>query len=171
MSFLKSLSERVEALGDQIVKWNFRLPDLTNDESHEKVLTAIEVREELTELTEVSFKKFRGILLRLDTLEDIVETLERAGDESWEALSNKVSTLVEVSVTTLTGRLTELEQTVQSQRTTPIADENDVLNMETWSTLEQVMWTELGKVHDQTQEIPNLFKICEKLNETTAQGK
>ena len=138
---------------------------LTNDESHEKVPTAIEVREELTELTEVSFKKFQGILNRLDTLEEIVEMLEHARDESWEAISNKVSTLVEGSVSTLNGRLTELEHTVQSQRTTPIADEDDVLNMETWSTLEQVIWTELGKVRDQTQEIPNLYTICEKLRE------
>ena len=51
VSFLKNLSERVEALGDQIVKWNFRLPDLSTEESDEKVPTAIEVREELTELT------------------------------------------------------------------------------------------------------------------------
>ena len=122
--------------------------------------------EELTELTEVSFKKFRGILNRLYTLEEIVDTLEHARDESWEAVSNKVSTLVEGSISTLNGRLTELEHTVQSQKTTPVENEDDVLNMETWSTLEQVMWAELGKVRDQTQEIPKLYTICEKLHQT-----
>ena len=81
VSYLKNLSERVEVLGDQIVKWDFRLPDLTNDESDEKVPTAFEVREELTELSEDSYKKFRQILNRLYTLEEIVDTLELARDE------------------------------------------------------------------------------------------
>ena len=39
--------------------------------------------------------------------------------KTWEAISHKVSTLVEDSVGSLTDRLTELEHTVQSQRTTP----------------------------------------------------
>ena len=64
--------------------------------------------------------------------------IETDREESWEAIShNKVSTLVEGSVGSLTERLTELEHTVQSQRTTPVT-EDDVLNMETWSALEQV---------------------------------
>ena len=95
----------------------------------------------------------------MHTLEEIVDTLEHARDESWEAVSNKVSTLVESSVSTLNGRLTELEHTVQSQRTTPVENEDDVLNMEAWSTLEQV-------IRDQTQEIPRLYTICEKLQQT-----
>ena len=69
-----------------------------------------------------------------------------------------MSTLVEDSVGSLTERLTELERTVQSQRTTPITDD-DVLNMETWSTLEQVIWTELGKVREQVQEVPNVRSL------------
>ena len=65
VSFLKSLSEHVEELGDQIVKWNNRLPDLS-DENDEKVPTAvyIEVQEELTALTDTSYKKFHSILNR-----------------------------------------------------------------------------------------------------------
>ena len=42
VSFLRDLQEHVEELGNQIVKWNNRLPDL-NDENDEKVPTAIEV--------------------------------------------------------------------------------------------------------------------------------
>ena len=37
--------------------------------------------------------------------------------------------------------------------------------METWSTLEQVIWTELGKVREQSQEVPNLYTLCEHLSE------
>ena len=89
--------------------------------------------------------------------------IENDKEESWEAISHKVSTLVEDSIGSLTERLTELEHTVQSQRTTPVT-EDDVLNMETWSTLEQVIWSELGKVREQAQEVPNLYIVCEELN-------
>ena len=45
---------------------------------------------------------------------------------------------MENSVGSLTERLTELEHTVQSQGTTPVTEEH-VVDMETWSTLEQVI--------------------------------
>ena len=57
-----------------------------------------------------------------------------------------------------------MEHTVQSHRTTPISDD-DALNRETWSTLEQVIWTELSKVREQSQEVPNLYTLCEQLHE------
>ena len=76
MSFLKCLSEEVEELGNQIVKWNSRLPDL-NDENDEKVPTASEVQEELTTLTDDSYKKFHTLFNRLHTLENIVTTLDQ----------------------------------------------------------------------------------------------
>ena len=136
-SFLKSLSENVEELGNQIVKWNNRLPDL-NDENDEKVPTAIEVQEELTALTDTSYRKFNSIFNRLHTLEGIVATLEHSREESWEAVSNRVSTLVEGSVTSLSGRVTELEHALQSQRTTPVKTEDAAANAETWAALEQV---------------------------------
>ena len=164
VSFLKSLSEQVEELGNQIVKWNNRLPDL-NDENDEKVPTAIEVQEELTALTDTSYKKFHSILNRLHTLEGIVATLEHSREESWEAVSNRVSTLVEGSVTSLSGRLTELEHVLQSQRTTPVETEDAVANAETWAALEQVMWAELGKVRDQAQDVPRLYALCEKIQQ------
>ena len=37
--------------------------------------------------------------------------------------------------------------------------------METWSTLEQVIWSELGKVKEQAQEVPNIYTLCEELRE------
>ena len=89
--------------------------------------------------------------------------LEKDETESWEAVSHKVSTLVEDSVGSLTERLTELENTVQSQGTTPVT-EQDVLHMDTWSTLEQVFWSELGKLKEQSQEIPTLYTLCEELH-------
>ena len=118
----------------------------------------------MDELKDVVYRKLKEILTSLNTLRESVRLIENDKEESWEAISHKVSTLVEDSVGSLTERLTELEHTMQSQRTTPVT-ENDVLNMETWSTLEQVIWSELGKVREQAQEVPNIYALCEKLYE------
>ena len=89
--------------------------------------------------------KIKELATGLNNLRESVQLIEKDQEESWEAVSHRVSTLVENSVGSLTERLTELEHTVQSQGTTPVTEE-DVLNMETWSTLEKVIWAELGKV-------------------------
>ena len=132
VSFLRDLHECVEELGTQIVKWNNRLPDL-NDENDEKVPTAIEVQEELTALSDTCYRKFHSRFNRLHTLEGMVGAIEHSREESWEAVSNRVSTLVESSVTSLSGRVTELEHVLQSQRTTPVETENVAVNAETWA--------------------------------------
>ena len=98
----------------------------------------------------------------LNSLRVSVRLIEQDKTESWEAVSHKASTLVENSVRSLTERLTELEHTVQSQGTTPVTEE-DVLDTETWSALEQVIWSELGKLKEQSQEIPNLYTLCGEL--------
>ena len=166
LSFLTKLTTQVDLLEDQVVKWRHRLPELTNDESQEKIVSAVEVREELDEFKDAVYRKLREIATSLQTLQESVRLIETDKEESWEAISHKVSTLVESSVGSLTERLTELEQTVQSQRTTPVT-EDDVLNMETWSTLEQVIWSELGKVKEQAQEVPNLYQMCEQFHENS----
>ena len=149
----------MEELGSQVVKWGNRLPDL--HENDEKVPTAIEVQEELSELTETCFRKFHSIFTRLSALEGMVGTLEHSREESWEAVSNRVSTLVESSVTSLSGRLTELEQALQSQRTTPVETEDTAMNEETWAASEQVIWAELEKVKEQLQgPQPNINMGC-----------
>ena len=109
----------------------------------------------------MSIGKIKELATGLNNLRESVQLIEKDKDESWEAVSHKVSTLVEKSVGSLTERLTELEHTVQSQGTTPVTEE-DVLDMETWSTLEQVIW--LGKVKEQSQEVPNLYILCEELH-------
>ena len=60
---LKTLHDSVEELGNQVVKWNNRLPDLTDatDEDGDKVPTAIDVQEELTSLTNTCFTKFHNL--------------------------------------------------------------------------------------------------------------
>ena len=137
---------------------------MTDDESKERIVSAVEVREELDEFKEVLLRKLKEFLTNLNTVQESVRLIENDREESWEAISHKVSTLVEDSVGSLTERLTELEHTVHSRRTTPVSDD-DVLNMETWSTMEQAIWSELGKVREQVQEVPNLHTLCEHLHE------
>ena len=166
VSFLKTLHASVEEMSKQIVKWNHRLPDLNDDETDEdgdKLPTAVEVQEELTDLTNMSYTKFHRIFNRLQALENMVGTLGQSRDESWEAVSNRVSTLVESSVTSLSGRLTELEQALHSQRTTPIESDDVGVNAETWAASEQVIWSELGKVKEQLQDVPRLQELFEKI--------
>ena len=73
------------------------------------------------------YRKIKELATGLNNLRGSVQLIEKDKDESWEAVSHRVSTLVENSVGSLTERLTELEHTVQSQGTTPVTEE-DVLN-------------------------------------------
>ena len=59
VSFLSKLSEQVELLEDQVVKWRYRLPELADDESQEKIVTAVEVQEELDELKDMVTRSLR----------------------------------------------------------------------------------------------------------------
>ena len=158
MSYLSSLSEQVDLL------WKYRPPGQTGDEDQERVVTAVEVQDELDEFRSDVFRKLKELATGLNNLRESVRLIEKDKEESWEAVSHKLSNLVEDSVGSLTERLTELEHTVQSQGTTPVMEE-DVLNMETWSTLEQVIWSELSKVKEQAQEVPNIYTLCGELHE------
>ena len=89
LSFLTKLSEQVELLEDQIIKWRYRLPELTDDESKERVVSAVEVREELDEFKEVVLRKIQWILTNLDSLQESVRLLENDREESWEAIREK----------------------------------------------------------------------------------
>ena len=163
MSYLSSLSEQVDALWECLPPGSAP-PGQTGDQGQERNVTAVEVQDETEELRKGVYRKIKELATGLNNLRESVQLIEKDKDESWEAVSHKVSTLVENSVGSLTERLTtELEHTVQSQGTTPVTDE-DVLDIETWSTLEQVIWSELGKMKEQTQEIPNLYTVCVELN-------
>ena len=166
VSFLKSLHESVEALGAQIVKWNQRFPELEGtDEDGDKLPTASEVREELLDLDNTCYAKFRHFTDKIKALEGMITTLQNSREESWEAVSNRVSTLVESSVTSLSGRVTELEQALHSQRTTPMQSDDVGAETETWAASEQVIWAELDKVKEQAQRVPQLYELFETIRQ------
>ena len=103
-------------------------------QNHPRVVTAVEVQDEMDEFREDVYQKIKERATGLNNLRDSVRLIEKDKDESWEAVSHKVSTIVENSVGSLAERLSELEHTVQSQGTTPVTD-GGVLNMETLSAL------------------------------------
>ena len=129
LTFLASMSEQVDLMEQQIIKWRYRLPDLTDDDSRERVVTAVEVQEDLYKFKDVAMRKIKELTTTLTALEGEVRLFERDREESWEAVSHKVSTLVDDSVSALSERLSELEHTVQSRMTTPVTDRRE------WKTL------------------------------------
>ena len=160
-SYLSSLKEQVDAIW-KCLPAECGPPGQADDEGPERVVTAVEVQNDMDDFRKDVYMKMKELAIGLNNLRESVQLIERDKTESWEAVSHKVSTLVESSVGSLTERLTELEQTVQSQETTPVVEE-DVLDRETWSTLEQAIWSELGKLKEQSQEIPNLYTLCGEL--------
>ena len=68
LTFLASMSEQVNLIENQIIKWRYRLPELTDDDSEERVVSAVEVQEDLDELKEVVLKKLKDLLTNLNAL-------------------------------------------------------------------------------------------------------
>ena len=159
------MSEQVVLLEQQIIKWRCRLPDLTDDTSRDRIVTAVEVQEDLSKFKDVAMRRIRELTTTLTALEEEVRVFERDREESCEAVSHKVSTLVDDSVSALTERLTELEHTVQSRMTTPVT-EDSVTHVEVWSTIGQALMSELRKLKDeQTEAVTRLSDLFEKLHE------
>ena len=57
LTSLASVSEQVGLLDNQIIKWRYRLPDLTDDTSRERVVSAVEVQEDLNKFKDVAMRK------------------------------------------------------------------------------------------------------------------
>ena len=127
-------------------------------------MSAVDVNEDLSEFKEIVLKKFKEGITNLDALAGNVRLLEQSREESRETVSHRVSTLVDDSVSALTGRLMELEHTVQSRMTTPVT-EDSITNLEAWTAIEQALMSELGKLkRDYAEEIPRLYELCEQLH-------
>ena len=135
VSYFSGMSEQVAYLEQQIHKWQHRLPDLPDDDSRERVIPAVEVKEDLDKSKDKAMEKVREVNNALFALETEVRLFERACDESWEAVSQRVSALkVDGSVGALSERLNDLEHTVQSRMTTPVTEES-ATHVEAWQPL------------------------------------
>ena len=72
------MSEQVSLIEQQILRWRYRLPDLSDDDSREHVISAVEVREDLDKFKDKTMEKAREANNRLFALENEVRLFERA---------------------------------------------------------------------------------------------
>ena len=101
------MSEQASLIEQQIHRWRYRLPDLSDDDSRERVTSAVEVKEDLDKFKDKTMEKVREVNNALFALENEVRLFERARDDSCEAVSQRVSSLVDDSVGALSERLTK----------------------------------------------------------------
>ena len=116
------IHERIQLSESQIIKWRYRLPELTDDEDTSTIVPAVEAQEQLSAFRDLTRTKIHEIRLETSSLEANIGVLERARSESWELISNRLNSTLDRTANTLSDRMTELEHTVQSQRTTPATD-------------------------------------------------
>ena len=63
------MSEKVDLMEKQIHRWRYRLPDLTDDESHEPVVSAVEAQDQLSQFQESSRSNVRDVRHEINSLE------------------------------------------------------------------------------------------------------
>ena len=120
IGLLAPLKDRVDLAESQIVRWRYRLPELTDDADDQPVVvTAIEVQEQLDKFRELTRRKIREIGQETNSLEEKIGILERARSEFWELVSHRLNSTLDGTANASSDRVTELEQMMQSQRTTP----------------------------------------------------
>ena len=119
IGLLTPLQERVELAENQIIKWRYRPPELTDDEDTHTIITAVEVQKQLKNFRELTRVKIHEIRQETNSLDEKIGILERARSESWELVSHRLNSTRDGTATTLSDRMTELEQMVQSQTTSP----------------------------------------------------
>ena len=69
LTFVEKLSEKVDLIEDQIIKWRYRLPEMIDDDSRERVVSAVEVQEDSDEFKEVVLEKLKEFRTNLHALQ------------------------------------------------------------------------------------------------------
>ena len=132
------------------MRWRHCLLDLTNDEDQQPIVTAVEVHKQLNKFQELTRNKIHDVRQEIDSLERKVRILEVARSESWELISQRLNPMLGRSVGTLSDRLTDLEQTVQSQRTTPATEASaPQVPSDAIASVEQTFTHEVERLRDE----------------------
>ena len=87
LGILPTVSERIELAENQVLRWRHRLPDLTNDDDQQSIVTAVEVQEQLNRFQESTRSKIHDVSQEIDCIERQVGILEIARRESWKLIS------------------------------------------------------------------------------------
>ena len=76
VNFFSIMPETVDLMERQIQRWRYRLPDLTDDESQEPVVSAVEVQEDLNKFQDLTMSKVRDVRHEMTSLERRVQLAE-----------------------------------------------------------------------------------------------
>ena len=105
------------------------------------------MQEELNKFQDLTMSKVRDVRQYINSLDGKVHLLERASSDSWEVIRQPLNSMVGDSVGALSDRLTDLEQTVQSRRTTPVTDASaSQVPVEALTSIEQTLTHEVGRM-------------------------
>ena len=94
LNFFSIMSEKVDLLDRQTIRWRHRLPDLTDDENQEEVVSAVEVQEELNRFKDLTMAKVREARDDTNSLDREVHLLERTRSDSWDVISQQLNSMV-----------------------------------------------------------------------------
>ena len=121
---------------NQIIRWRYRIPDLTDDESSERIVTAFEVQEQLNGFKGATRRKIDDVRQAIVVLEDRVNILRRARNETWELIKDRLTSELDRTATSLSDRLTRLERMMQSQSASPaVASDPHQVDQEAFAAL------------------------------------
>ena len=90
ISGLTPLTERVDLAESQIIRWRYRLPDLTDNDDDRPVVTAVEVQEQLNAFKDMTRRKIQDVRQETHSLSEKIGILERARSETWELVSHRL---------------------------------------------------------------------------------
>ena len=87
VNFFSVMSEKVDFMEQQIHRWRHRLAELTDDDSREPVVSAVEVKEDSDKFKDLTMSKVWEVNNARFSLEREVRLPERARNDSWEVIS------------------------------------------------------------------------------------
>ena len=167
VNFFSVMSEKVDLMEQQIHRWRYKLPDLTDDDSQEPVASAVEVQERLSKFQDLTMEKVRDVRQDRTSLEREAQLFESPRSDSWEVISQRLNSMVGESVGIFSDRLIELEQTIQSRRTTPETDASaSYVPVEALTSVEQALVHEVERMKDEhDKSMKRQFDLLERLDQ------
>ena len=121
------------------MRWRCRLPDLTADDSDDEatIVTAAEVQEQLGAFKGATRRRIEDLRQVTMALEDRVNILRRARDDTWELVNDRVTAALDRISTTLSDRVTRIERIVRSKSATPVTpSDQNLVGQEEFAQLE-----------------------------------
>ena len=118
---LRCALPRLDLIEDQIQKWRCRLPDVMVGDEINEVIAPIEAQEELQASKEADRRRIEEIrdVIPVIQFEERVNILRRFRSETWDLLSERLTSELDRASTTLNDRVAEVERAVHTRSASP----------------------------------------------------